>query len=470
MNILFIECDSMDGRIMGCMDHRAAYTPNMDDLAERGVLFRNAYCNSPQCCPSRASRWSGKHNHVIEAWNNYKGIEPGDRTYVSDLESAGYIHQAYGKTDYVSGSHSLGNRVTSWNRAANITLSRTGSPLNGLRQIETQEREVHRRDWEKVANSISFLEARSTDEKPFILHCSMGCPHPAFVSSRYYLDRIDESIVDVPPYEADLHPVMEYMSATKGCLGPFTDDEIRAIRRTYFAMVSEVDEMLGELVATYDRLGLADNTYIVFSSDHGEMNMEHRQQLKNAMYEASVRVPLMVSGPDVVSDRSVDEVVSLVDLYPTFMDMAGLPHPDDLAGVSLMPELQGGSADRPDAVLSQYHGNFANTGEFMIRRGAHKYIGYTGYEPQLFDLDKDPDEIHNLANEQPDLAAEMDTALRVLVDYEAVDAKVKAYDRASYVAWREETGEPAYEEAMAEILPGWGDREREKTEAWLASG
>ncbi|MBS11282.1 MAG: hypothetical protein CME19_06745 [Gemmatimonadetes bacterium] len=317
---------------------------------------------------------------------------------------------------------------------------------------------------------MSFLEARSADEKPFILHCSMGCPHPAFVSSRYYLDRIDESIVDVPPYEADLHPVMKYMSATKGCLGPFTDDEIRAIRRTYFAMVSEVDEMLGELVATYDRLGLADNTYIVFSSDHGEMNMEHRQQLKNAMYEASVRVPLMVSGPDVVSDRSVDEVVSLVDLYPTFMDMAGLPHPDDLAGVSLMPELQGGSADRPDAVLSQYHGNFANTGEFMIRRGAHKYIGYTGYEPQLFDLDKDPDEIHNLANEQPDLAAEMDTALRVLVDYEAVDAKVKAYDRASYVAWREETGEPAYEEAMAEILPGWGDREREKTEAWLASG
>ena len=89
-SILFIECDSMDGRIMGCQGHPAAHTPNMDALAKRGVHFAHTYCNSPQCCPSRASRWSGKHNHVIEAWNNYKGLEEGARTYVSDLEAAGY--------------------------------------------------------------------------------------------------------------------------------------------------------------------------------------------------------------------------------------------------------------------------------------------------------------------------------------------------------------------------------------------
>ena len=467
-NVLFIECDSMDGRIMGCMNHPAAHTPNMDALAARGVLFENTYCNSPQCCPSRASRWSGKHNHVIEAWNNYKGIEPDARTYVSDLEAAGYMHQAYGKTDYVSGNHSLGNRVTSWNRAADIRLHRGAGPVAGLKQIDELERRVHEHDWEHVDSSIAYLRERAADGKPFILHCSISCPHPAFVSSRYYLDRIDPSRVTVPPFEEHLHPVMEYMSESKACIDRFTDEEILAVRQTYFAMVAEVDEMLGDLVSAYDELDLGKNTYILFGSDHGEMNMEHRQQLKNAMYEASSRVPLIIAGPDVVSDTRVSELVSLVDLYPTFMDMTGLDHPEDLDGTSLMPELNGEKADRPDSVLCQYHGNFANTGEFMLRKGPYKYIAYAGFSAQLFNVETDPDEVDNLIEREPELAKEMDHALREQIDYEAVDAKVKQYDRNSYSAWRKEIGEPAYESAMSEILPGWSDRERKMTETWLA--
>ena len=467
-NILFIECDSMDGRIMSCMGHPAAYTPNIDALANRGVLFRNTYCNSPQCCPSRASRWSGKHNHVIEAWNNYKGLEEGARTYVSDLEAAGYLHQAYGKTDYVSGGHSLGNRVTCWNRAANIHLHRGAGPVAGLRQHEAQIRRVHQRDWEHVDNTIAYLKGRAKDEKPFIIHCSIGCPHPAFESSRYYLDRIDKSKVTLPPFEDHLHPVMEYMSETKACLDRFTDEEILAVRHTYFAMIAEVDEMVGDIIEAYDGLGLGENTYVLFGSDHGEMNMEHRQQLKNAMYEASVRVPLIIAGPDVVSDTSVDNLVSLIDLYPTFMDMTGLERPSDLAGTSLMPELSGGKADRPDSVLCQYHGNFANTGEFMLRRGTYKYVAYAGYESQLFNLEDDQEEIDNLLQNEPELALKMDQELRKLVDYNAVDYKVKQYDRDSYLAWRAEIGEEAYEQAMSEILPGWSDVERTMTETWLS--
>ena len=104
----------------------------------------------------------------------------------------------------------------------------------------------------------------------------------------------------------------------------------------------------------------------------------------------------------------------------------------------------------------------------MIRRGPYKYIVYAGYESQLFNVEDDPDEIDNLVGKNVALAAEMDRALRDLVDYEAVDAKVKQYDRDSYRAWRAEIGEEPYEQAMSEILPGWSDREREMTEAWLA--
>lgn len=457
----------MDGRAMGCAGHSAVQTPHLDRLAEQGAFFRNAYCNSPQCCPSRASRWSGKHTHVIEGWNNHKGLEPGDRTYVSDLEGAGYLHQAYGKTDYLSGSHSLGNRITSWTRAANIRLSRSAGPLPNLRHIAAAERRVHERDWVKVEDTIACLEARQADGRPFILHCSLSCPHPSFVSSRYYLDKIDPDSVTVPFYETNLHPVMDYMSATKGCSGPFTEAEIRTIRRTYFAMVAEVDEMVGKVMAAVDRLGLLDDTYILFASDHGEMNMEHRQYLKNSMYEASSRVPLIVVGPDVRAGHEVDALVSLVDLYPTFMDMAGLETPDGLDGVSLMPELAGAQADRPDWVLCQYHGNFANTGTFMLRQGDLKYVAYAGYAPQLFNVTEDPEEIEDLAEKQPVLTKKLDSRLRQIVDYEAVDAKAKAYDKASFAAWREKMGEAAYEEAMAEILPGWSDVEREMTEAWL---
>ena len=104
----------------------------------------------------------------------------------------------------------------------------------------------------------------------------------------------------------------------------------------------------------------------------------------------------------------------------------------------------------------------------MIRRGPYKYTAYAGYESQLFNVEDDPDEIDNLVGKDVALAAEMDRALRDLVDYEAVDAKVKQYDRDSYRAWRAGIGEEPYEQAMSEILPGWSDRERKMSETWLA--
>src|SRR5690606_5518683 len=103
-NIVFIQCDSMDGRVMGCMNHpaMAAATPNMDGLASQGVLFRNAYCNNPICCPSRASMWSGQYTHHCEGWNNYKGLEEDAATFQTVIAKAGYQTAAFGKTDYLS--------------------------------------------------------------------------------------------------------------------------------------------------------------------------------------------------------------------------------------------------------------------------------------------------------------------------------------------------------------------------------
>jgi len=233
---------------------------------------------------------------------------------------------------------------------------------------------------------------------------------------------------------------MRYMRATKHTGGTFSEKRVRAVRRTYYAMIAEADAVIGRLLRAVDELGLAGSTYIVFTGDHGDTNMQHQQTLKNSMYESSVRVPLIVTGPGVKEGTVVDDLVLLVDLFPTLMDMADLPKPEGLSGQSLMPLLTGKDADRRNWALSQYHSNMANTGAFMLRRGPWKYVAYAGYDPQLFNLEKDPDELRNVASDRPEVVQKMDAKLREIVDYETVDAAAKAYDRQHFRRWREKLG------------------------------
>jgi arylsulfatase K len=320
-----------------------------------------------------------------------------------------------------------------------------------------------------VDDSVAWLKAQSRDDEPFFLNCSFGIPHPAFVSSDWWLDKIDIDRVALPRKPVtERHPVMDYMSATKHCEGEFDDEDVLAIRRTYYAMIAELDAMVGSVFRAVSDLGLLDRTYIIFMSDHGEMNMEHDQWLKNAPYEASVRVPLMISGPGVQEETVIDDLVSLVDFYPTLMDIAGLPHLEDLDGRSLMSALSGESGGRDQRVLCQYHSNFANTGIFILRRGPWKYIAYPGYEPQLFNLDKDPAELTNLARDKRETARNMDRALRRMVDYPVVDAKAKAYDRECFLKWQRSLGKKKCRETLAELFHApWTEEHTEQLEMWL---
>lgn len=455
---------------MGCAGHPAAYTPNLDRLAERGGLFTNTYCNSPQCGPSRASRWSGLHIHRTGSWNNHQGLSKAHETYLTHLQNAGYRSQIFGRTDYLTGGHSLSARVCSWTRAAGIRLPQKAMPTahNRLIRISDQRERVHEHDWELVDQSILWLRAHATDG-PFFLNCSLHAPHPSFMSSAAWIRRIDPRRITLPPFEADLHPVMDHMSATKNCLHDFSDEDILTVRQTYFAMISEVDAMAGRLIRALDEFGLSDNTYIIFTSDHGEMNMEHRQYLKNAVYEASSRIPLIVSGPGLRRGVEITDLVSLVDFYPTVLDMADLNPPEGLDGRSLIPLLTGPLAEeagRP--VLSQYHSNFAKTGIFMLRNGPWKYVTYPGFASQLFNLEDDPEEIENLAGLKSEIVQDLDRRRRAIVDYEKVDAEAKDYDKASLVRWRGQVGDEAYREGMKKLHRVWNDEYESVIEAWLA--
>lgn len=467
-NILFIQTDSWDGRALGCMGHpaMAGATPNLDALAARGVLFRNAYSNNPICCPSRASMWSGTYTHHCEGWNNHKGLSEDAPTFRTRLDAAGYRMQTYGKEDYRSGGHSIRARVSAWTRSAN--LARPQYRMPGPSLIPSSEPRIHTRDWEDVDRAVAWLEdASGSLETPFMLYLGIRAPHPKFLTSEKYYSVVNGDAVTIPPADKLDHPVMEYQRAVKNWMHGFSDDMVRRVRHIYCAMCAEVDAMVGEVLAALDRTRAADRTYVIFTSDHGENALEHRQFYKMNFYESSARVPLIVAGPDVRQGAETTAPVSLVDVYPTLMDMAGIALPEGLDGHSWMPALTGASGSRPDWVLSEYHDTTINTGAFMVRQGDWKYIAYAGQPPQLFHLKNDPEEISDCAKTAPEVVADMDALLRRIVDYEAVDAKVKAYDRDAFRRWREEEQKAGtYMENMARVFSGWDDLRPEDVTPW----
>jgi arylsulfatase K len=218
----------------------------------------------------------------------------------------------------------------------------------------------------------------------------------------------------------------------------------------------EMDQMMGAVIDTAARLGWnASNTYIIFNSDHGEMNMEHRQIWKNSMYEASSRIPFIIAGPGVEKDRLVKNFTQIMDVLPTLMEIGGVEQlPGYLSGYSLSPlftvagdsdsdsnadtsisSSSSSSSSRPDFITAQYHSNMANTGTFMVRRGAWKYIqfghflkAYAEYPVLLFNVDEDEQELTDLSNEYPDIVSEMDAILLAEYDYEYVDCIAKLND------------------------------------------
>ena len=484
-NIVFFMCDSMDGRKMGCMDSaplRGA-TPNMDELAASGTLLKNTYCTNPVCVCSRASMLSGQYTFHCHAWNNYKGIPANSETLFTSLARAGYRMGFFGKTDYVSGQHTQRARVSAWLRSAKIRKPQydMGAPIVN----EDENRRCHERDWKKIDDALSFLNANKDGEHPFFLYVSVDVPHPRCVTNKRYLSRINESAIAIPPKDVNEHPVMEYMRFCKNWHHALDEVSVRRARAIYYAMIAEVDEMLGDIM---NAIKDVDNTYVFFLSDHGEMNMEHGQFYKYTAYEPSARVPLIIRGPGFMDGARQSHLASLIDIYPTILELTGATTTRMLDGCSLLRVLHGEKWETENQIFMEYCDSGACTGIHMLRWNQYKYIAYPGYRPQLFDLESDPWEVHDLSDARPDLIRDMDARMRKLTDYETHDRIVKEYDRDSFRVWRDahlQAGD--YYELMArvfcgaddwqisgertegKIIPPWTDANEQEVVQWLES-
>ena len=324
--------------------------------------------------------------------------------------------------------------------------------------IDTNERREHsERDWGRLRDFLSGVEEQAASGKPFFSFIGFGAPHPNFRTNEYYMRKIDMDAIEIPPRDEEpLHPVMEYHKINKNWRHGTDDEMVRKVRNVYCAMLAQLDEVVGEVLAKLDALGLADDTYVIFTSDHGEMCMEHGTWYKSTHYEPSARVPLIVRGPGVAKGARHGDLVSLIDMYPTVCDMIGVPGRADADGLSLLPLLTGGSTLQRNCVFSEFHDSAINASAFMLRKGKYKYIVYPGFEPMLFDLEGDRWELRNLAGERPALAAEMDALLRGICDYDKVFGEVMAYDKKAFAQWREsELKAGTYHETMDRIFLGF---------------
>jgi arylsulfatase A-like enzyme len=335
------------------------------------------------------------------------------------------------------------------------------------------------------------ISEAATENRPFWTYLTTGLVHPAFVAEQRHLDLIDADAIDIPPLfglDATGNPAVRQQRILKNCDKPFSENMVREIRHIYFAMIAALDEMVGRVLQHIDDLGLTDSTYVIFSSDHGEMAGEQNQVLKRSMFEASSHVALIVRGPSVQQGVEVDTPVSLVDLYPTFMDMANIDYSDfadrpgyaeSLDGESLLPQLTSGSDRKQDWAMCEYHGDRVCTGTFMLRQGDWKLIRHMGFDSELYNLATDPGEAKDTSAENPDIVARLEGVLDDHFDCEGIDQRARAYDREEFLKWREKArAEGIYEDTMAHVYSGfdrqsiedmwpWTAGEEEKIEAWL---
>lgn len=464
MNVLLIMVDEMDGRKMSCAGWEGMHTPHLDALAERGVLFRNAYSTSPLCVPARASFVSGRHVHQIHCWDNASPFDDSWETFGHRLEQQGVPVTTFGKLDFVQPfqSHGFERSFRPGHREIGDTCALFRNPM--CRRVGARDRldkagpeDISGNvDEEVYERSVEFLRSSDAQDGPWMLWSSYRNPHFAHFAPPELYELYDPDEIELPELGNlqrlnQLNRDLRYHFEVEE---PIDEDTWMRNIRGYHGLISYIDRFVGDLMATLEEEGLADETIVIFASDHGEMLGAHGMWWKCAPFEPSARVPLIVAGPDIERGEIIEHPVSLVDLFPTIVEAAGCElteDDEDLPGQSLLSAARGEEEDDLNrVVLSQYHGHGVRNGWFMVRKDEHKLIHYHGYGHELYDVEADPDELRDLARD-PDAhhkLAGLDGELHDMINPDITDTTAKA-DQEARLEWvRKQLSEEEYEEQV----------------------
>ena len=444
-HLVIIMSDEHDPRCMGINGHPVVQTPNLDALARNALRFRAASTPSPICVPARAALATGRYVNAIGNWDNampYDGRVPSWghvlRRHGVRVDSVGKLHYR-GAADDTGFDHQYlpmhvhGGKGQVWGSVRHPLpdINHTARPRMFGPYIGEGESAYTSYDRAVARQATDWLDDAATrdPQAPWVLFVSFVAPHfplvaPAEFARMYRPEDMPRGKL-LPEDGFARHPWAEAMHR----FWPHDETFIDAAERQravamYFALCSFMDHNVGLIRDAIAAGPFAANTAVMYFSDHGDNLGARGLWGKSTLYQESVAVPLLLSVPG-RAPAVIDTPASLVDVYPTVLDIMGIHEPADpaMAGRSLLAP-----PDPARAVLSEYHAVGAPSAAFMVRKGAWKYHHYIGYPPELFDLAADPEETRNLADDpaHASVLAEMRGELRKLCDPDAVDARVRA--------------------------------------------
>lgn len=452
-NLIIIMSDEHNPRFLGCRGHEIVKTPNLDRLAGDGVLFTSAYTPSPVCVPARAAFATGKYVHQIKTWDNAMPFDGSVSSWHSLLRDRGHQTVSIGKLHFRSadddngfseeqiGMHIIDGEGDLLGLIRDEDMPKRGGAYKMARMAGAGESMYTTYDRDITARAQVWLRetAQEYKDKPWVLFVSLVCPHfPLTAPPEHFYAYYDRDLPLPKLYDQRDKPQHPYIEDYRGSFAyddSFeTPDMVKRAQAGYLGLCSFLDESVGKILDAVAEAGWSENTRIVYTSDHGDNVGTRGLWGKSTMYEESVGVPLIVKGADLPAGKVVDTPTNLLDLYPFIMEATGerdnVTVEPDHPGKSILEIVSGQHEDRP--VLSEYHGMGSKTAAYMVRKGRYKLIHYTDYEPQLFDLGDDPEELNDLANDanaQPVLQ-ELMSDLAAICDPVAVDGEAKSMQAA----------------------------------------
>jgi choline-sulfatase len=450
-NIIFILSDEHNKRVLGCGGHSMIRTPNLDALAARGTRFTSAYTNCPICVPARASFATGRYVHAHRCWDNAIAYDGKIPSWGHRLMAQGHHVTSIGKLHYASGDakrngfneeilpmHIVGGVGDLLGLIRDELPRRPGSANLGP-EAGPGESDYTRYDRSIAEATVQWLHnnAPKHRDKPWAMYVGFVAPHFPLIAPPHFYNLYRESDVPWPDlYDHGQRPRHPFIDAMRKCLcydDAFDAPMVRRAITAYFGLVSFMDDNVGKILRALESTGLAENTRIVYTSDHGDNLGTRGLWGKSTMYEESAGIPMIAAGPGIPAGRVCDTPVTLVDAFPTYVQSVGAAvdaADAGLPGTSLIDIANGATPQR--TVLSEYHAAGAITGASMIRHGPYKYIHYAGLPPMLFNLQSDPHEHTDLGRDTryAGVIAECVAALRNVVDADAANGLAKADQQA----------------------------------------
>ncbi len=435
-NVLFLISDDLKASVLGVYGDPICETPNIDRLAQEGMVFDRTYCQGTSCAPSRQSFMHSRYKGETEINMGKHFIDNG---YFS--ARVGKIYHMKVPGDIIAGTDGLDIEST-WLESYNspgleahtvgdyacLNLNIFTSDLGGRYSTAMPHRWFvtvsyegdgsDQPDYKTASQTIDLIRQRKNE--PFYLAAGFVRPHYPMVAPQHYFDKYPIEDIELPYVPEDDHddiPPMGFPNvvSTKDPIGKYPDNQKR-MWAGYYATVTYMDEQLGRIVDELEAQGLRDETVIVFTSDHGYHLGEHHFWQKGNLHEEALRVPLIISAPGFRGGRSA-AMVELVDIFPTVAELTGLSIPDSVQGESLVPILIDPNQRVREAALSIDGSGYA------LRTERWAYIRYNDDTEELYDMVSDPGQITNLAI-NPEKKAELRT-WRKKLDVRLTDAGLR---------------------------------------------